>query len=274
MKRIGKRPMKPPTPPLPIVALSAYERNGEPFSLAPEYAAAVCRAGGLPVLFPPQCPGGLDFIRRCDALVLTGGGDISPDFYGAAADESIHAVHPDRDAAEIGLARAAIAQGLPLLGICRGMQILNVALGGTLHLDLPKTVGTYVPHRSNSHAPVAHSVEILAGSTLARILGKNQACISSWHHQAVAVLAPGLRASAQAADGVIEAVEMTENPDVLAVQWHPEHTCADDPAQQALFRWLVERARRGRARRSADKLRPSGSGGAARRGRRVEGKSG
>lgn len=243
--------MKPSAPLLPIVALSAYERNGEPFSLAPEYAAAVCRAGGLPVLFPPQCPGGLDFILRCDALVLTGGGDISPDFYGVAADESIHAVHPDRDAAEIALARAAIAQGLPLLGICRGMQILNVALGGTLHLDLPKTVGTHVPHRSSSLTPVAHSVEILAGSTLARILGKNQVSISSWHHQAVAVLAQALRVSARAVDGVIEAVEMPGNPDVLAVQWHPEHTCADDPAQQALFRWLVERARKRQAHRGA-----------------------
>lgn len=242
--------MKPSASSPPIVALSAYERNGEPFSLAPEYAGAVCRAGGLPVLFPPQCPGGLDFIQRCDALLLTGGGDISPDLYGAAADESTHAVHPDRDAAEIALARAAIAQGLPLLGICRGMQILNVALGGTLHLDLPTTVGTHVCHRSTSHTPVLHNVEILAGTTLARILQNNQVRISSWHHQGIAVLAPALRVSAQAADGVIEAVEIPENPDVLAVQWHPEHTYADDPAQQALFHWLVERARQGWARRS------------------------
>ncbi|MHB8210898.1 MAG: gamma-glutamyl-gamma-aminobutyrate hydrolase family protein [Acidithiobacillus sp.] len=237
-----------PSPAPPVIALSAYERNGEAFSLAPQYAAAVCQAGGLPILFPPQCPEARLILSRCDALVLTGGGDISPDFYGAPRDDSIHAVHPDRDASEIALAREAIARRIPVLGICRGLQIINVALGGDLLQDLPKSIGTRICHRNAEHNPVMHEVIVLADTLLGRIAGRDTLEISSWHHQAIANMAPALRINAIAEDGVIEAVDMPDNPDVFAVQWHPEHTAAGDPHQQALFDWLVQRAARRIAR--------------------------
>ncbi len=228
----------------PVIALSAYERNGEAYSLAPQYAAAVCQAGGLPVLFPPQCPEARTILSRCDALVLTGGGDISPNLYGAPCDDSIHAVHPDRDTSEIALAREAIAQRIPVLGICRGLQIMNVALGGDLLQDLPKTVGARICHRDAQHDPVMHKVIVLPGTLLEAIVEKDTLEISSWHHQAIANMAPSLRINAIAEDGVIEAVDMPGNPEVFAVQWHPEHTAAGDPHQQALFDWLVRRAAR------------------------------
>ena len=232
----------------PVIALSAYERNGEAFSLAPQYAAAVCQAGGLPVLFPPQCPEARVILSRCDALVLTGGGDISPDFYGAPCGNSTHAVHRDRDAAEIALAREAIARGIPVLGICRGLQIINVALGGDLLQDLPTSIGTRICHRNAEHDPVLHEVIVLPDTLLRGIVGQDTLEISSWHHQAIANMAPALRINAIAEDGVIEAVDMPDNPDVFAVQWHPEHTAAGDPHQQALFAWLVQRAARRVAR--------------------------
>ncbi|MHB1320673.1 MAG: gamma-glutamyl-gamma-aminobutyrate hydrolase family protein [Acidithiobacillus ferrivorans] len=232
----------------PVIALSAYERNGKAFSLAPQYAAAVCRAGGLPIVFLPQCPEARIILSRCDALVLTGGGDISPDFYGAACDDSNHAVHPDRDASEIALAREAIAQGIPVFGICRGLQIINVALGGDLLQDLPKSIGIRICHRNAEYNPIMHEVIVLADTLLGGIVGRDTLEISSWHHQAIANMAPALRINAIAEDGVIEAVDMPDNPDVFAVQWHPEHTAASDPHQQALFNWLVQRAVRRIAR--------------------------
>ena len=232
----------PPEP--PVIALSAYERNGEPFSLAPQYAAAVCQAGGLPVLFPPQCPEARIILSRCDALVLTGGGDISPEFYRATCDESVYMVHPDRDAAEIALAREAIARRIPVLGICRGLQIINVALGGDLLQDLPKNIGTRICHRNNDGDPIMHEVIVLPDTLLGSIVRRETLEISSWHHQAIANMAPSLRINAIAEDGVIEAVDMPDNPDIFAVQWHPEHTAAGDPHQQALFNWLVKRAER------------------------------
>ncbi|MBN6739400.1 gamma-glutamyl-gamma-aminobutyrate hydrolase family protein [Acidithiobacillus sp. MC6.1] len=237
---------RPPVP--PVIALSAYERNGEAFSLAPQYAAAVCQAGGLPILFSPQHPEAQLILSHCNALVLTGGGDISPDFYGAPCDDSIYAVHPDRDTAEIALVREAIAQGIPVFGICRGLQIINVALGGDLLQDLPKSIGTRICHRNAEYNPIMHEVIVLADTLLGRIAGRDTLEISSWHHQAIANMAPALRINAIAEDGVIEAVDMPDNPDVFAVQWHPEHTAAGDPHQQALFNWLVQRAARRIAR--------------------------
>ena len=250
--------MSDPQP--PVIALSAYEHNGKAFSLAPQYAAAVCRAGGLPIVFLPQCPEARIILSRCDALVLTGGGDISPDFYGAACDDSIHAVHPDRDAAEIALAQEAIARRIPMLGICRGLQIINVALGGDLLQDLPKSIGTRICHRNAEHNPIMHEVIVLPDTLLGGIVGQDTLEISSWHHQAIANMAPTLRINAIAGDGIIEAVDMPGNPDIFAVQWHPEHTAADDPHQQALFNWLVQRATRRIARATAhgETKRPSG----------------
>ena len=187
----------------------------------------VTEAGGVPVLLPPV-PGVATAIARLDALVLTGGGDVDPANYGAAAGPRTARVHPERDQAELELLAAALAAGLPVLGICRGMQLLNVARGGTLCQHLPAEAG----HTPTPGTFGSHQVRLAPGSQLASILrpgnGADPAglAVPTAHHQAIDRLGEGLVASAWAPDGVIEAVELPsgegQHPFTLAVQWHPE----------------------------------------------------
>jgi len=162
-------------------------------------------------------------------LVLTGGEDVAPDRYGAAPHPRLGDVDPVRDAAELALIAAARARRLPILAICRGIQILNVALGGTLYQDLDSERPGSVPHSAET---TRHAVHVEAGSLLERTLGTRSATVNSRHHQAIRDLAPGLRAVAWADDGVIEGAEPAEKnePWIVAVQWHPE-----DLTERALF---------------------------------------
>jgi putative glutamine amidotransferase len=141
-----------------------------------------------------------------------------------------------------------VESGLPTLGICRGLQLLNVALGGTLVEHLPDVVGESVPHRALPPGPVAHPVQIEPDSQLAHILQAGQVETASWHHQAPAQVAPPLKVTATAPDGTLEALEMPNHPWLIAVQWHPELTAAEDATQQRLFDTLVEMAGRARSR--------------------------
>jgi gamma-glutamyl-gamma-aminobutyrate hydrolase PuuD len=194
----------------------------EPADLLPTaYAAAIEQAGGVPVLLPPtdpqRAPAALDGV---DGLLLAGGADVAPERYGAARDPQTGPARTDRDEWEIALAVAALARDLPVLAVCRGMQVLNVALGGDLIQHLPDVVG------SDLHCPATgrhgrHAVEIAAGSALAAIVGR-RADIATYHHQAVRQLGAGLAPTAWAADGVVEAVELPGRSWVLGVQWHPE----------------------------------------------------
>jgi len=162
-------------------------------------------------------------------LVLTGGEDVAPDRYGAAPHPRLGDVDPVRDAAELALIAAARARRLPILAICRGIQILNVALGGTLYQDLDSERPGSVPHSAET---TRHAVHVEAGSLLERTIGTRSATVNSRHHQAIRDLAPGLRAVAWADDGVIEGAEPAEKngPWIVAVQWHPE-----DLTERALF---------------------------------------
>jgi len=188
-----------------------------------------------PVLLPPV-PGIAGVLDRLDGLVLSGGGDFDPAGYGAQRHPETSSVRPDRDAAELALLAAALERGLPVLGICRGMQVINVAMGGSLHQHVPDLVGHH------AHAPVpgsygAHPVRVAAGSGLARILGRTQVdAVPTHHHQALDRLGGGLTATAWSDDGIIEAVELDAPgcPFAVAVQWHPE--AGDD---LSLFRALV-----------------------------------
>jgi putative glutamine amidotransferase len=223
------------------------------------YADRVAEAGGIPVLLPPE-PGIDRALRRLDGLVLSGGGDIDPARYGAPCSPETRLVPEERDAAELAMFRAALSLGLPILGICRGIQVINVALGGTLHQHLPDVVG------HNGHSPVAarmgtHEVRIAAGSRLAAVLGLADSASSrasgssggssgesdglpslavpTHHHQAIDRLGGGLTATAWAADGTVEAVELDSCRCRfgMAVQWHPE---AD--GDLSLFRALASAA--------------------------------
>jgi len=236
----------------PLIGLSAYcERarwrawDMEAVLLPRRYADSVAAAGGIPVLLPPV-PGIEDALARLDGLLLSGGGDIDPAHYGVEAAPQTSTISESRDAAEFALIEEAMDRQLPVLGICRGMQVINVARGGTLHQHLPDVVG------HDGHAPVvgafgAHAVRIAPASRIGEILGVGgteaadvELTTPTHHHQAVDKLGSGLTATAWAQDGTIEAFELEDagsGPFLVAVQWHPE---ADDPR---LFRALVAAAR-------------------------------
>jgi putative glutamine amidotransferase len=212
----------------PLIGLSAYCEEARwgywrsPAVLLPaNYAEQVAAAGGVPVLLPPL-PGVAAAVDRLDGLLLTGGGDIDPDRYGAQLHPRTSRVNAPRDAAELEVLDAAMAAGLPVLGVCRGMQLVNVARGGTLCQHLPDDGGhTPVPGTFGSHP-----VRVAPGTRLAGILGANGdgVDVPTAHHQAIDRLGDGLVATAWAEDGVIEAVERTDTGGsfFVAVQWHPE----------------------------------------------------
>jgi putative glutamine amidotransferase len=229
----------------PVIGLSAYHEQARwgpweaPATLLPgSYAGQVAAAGGIPVLLPPL-PGVAGSVGRLDGLVLTGGGDIDPAAYGARPHPRTTRVDHQRDRAELELVTAALEAGLPVLGICRGLQVLNVARGGTLHQHVPDLPAPYLKaeHSPGPGRYGSHQVHIAPGSRLAGIFGTGgprgdpRLDVPTAHHQAIDKLGSGLTATAWADDGVIEAVEMAPGPGrhpfVLAVQWHPE--AGDDP---------------------------------------------
>jgi len=242
------------TGPRPLIGITTYppDRDGR-VELPQEYVHAVRRAGAEPVLVPPgtaEDPVDVEVVLgRLDGVVLAGGGDIDPDRYGGAGHETVYALRPERDRDELALVHALLDRRVPTLAICRGLQVLNVALGGSLHAHLPEVVpgpdGGGVLHRLEPEelrgraTPTPHVVEVEAGAALASVLGAERVEPMSWHHQAADRLGDGLRVVARAPDGVVEALALDGHPEVTAVQWHPELSAAVDPTQQALFDHLA-----------------------------------
>lgn len=238
-----------PTRTRPLIGLTAYRKQSGKtpvtfFALMPSYVEAVTAAGGVPVLIPL----GLDeatlrlLLAELDGLVLTGGGDIAGEHYASTHPDFIFDIDPDRDRVELFLAREAIAGDKPLLAICRGHQMLNVALGGSLYEDVMKWMPGAIRHDFFEVFPrnhQAHPVTLAPGSRLAQTLGQGEACVNSLHHQGIRDLAPGLVAAAHAPDGLIEGVEAPSHRFALGVQWHPENLIHDQPAMLSLFRGLV-----------------------------------
>lgn len=194
-----------------------------------DYVESVTRAGGEPVEVVPGAEAPEHILARVDALVLTGGGDVDPALYGEAPHPTFQAAEDGRDAYEIALARAAMAKGLPILAICRGMQVLNVAMGGTLIQDIPSQVPGALTHSvPEPRFAIAHEVWVSSGSRLATLLADHmedgETChVNSRHHQSVKQAAPGFEVTATAPDGVIEAMEQPGATFCVAVQWHPEN---------------------------------------------------
>lgn len=230
----------------PRVGLTTYPREptGERprFHLPTAFVDAVREAGGLALLLPPGETRPAELLDAVDALVLTGGGDVHPDFFGARLHAVQSPICTERDAFELALARFAVERGTPLLAICRGLQVLNVALGGDLHVHLPDVVGDAVAHRTPDDRPVRHGVRVAPDSELARLFATTELEVPSWHHQSVARLGTGLRAVAWAADGTVEGLEMIGRPSVRAVQWHPELERQGGSPQRRLFEALVDEA--------------------------------
>jgi putative glutamine amidotransferase len=209
---------------------------------ARKLAEAVYAAGGEPVVVHPHAPGGrvsddevADRLWYADAVLLPGGGDIASHWYGAPPHLSAYDVDDEQDAFDLAAARVALERRLPLLAICRGSQVVNVARGGDLVQHMADAGG--------NHRHVTHPIEVASDALLAGIIG-TAPTISCYHHQCVGRLGNGLRATAHAADGVVEAVELAGHDGwYVGVQWHPEDTAAEDAAQAALFGAFVTAAR-------------------------------
>jgi putative glutamine amidotransferase len=215
------------------------------------YTDGVLAAGATPIMLVPTDAELIDpLLDRIDGLVLTGGGDISPDQYGDSSNGNLVNVDEERDAFEIALARKALERRMPTFAICRGLQIVNVALGGTLIQDLPSETGAEGHDLIGEYAYLPHStVELEPGCRIAAILGDSLQGVNSLHHQAVGKLGDGLRVVGRAEDGTVEAIEHEDRDwPMVAVQWHPEFLrLREHGASQTLFEAFVEMAEKYRA---------------------------
>jgi putative glutamine amidotransferase len=245
----------------PLIGLTTFRNQSSAglsqISVTEAYVSALVGAGAAPLLIPLGLPQTIlqTIFSRLDGILFTGGGDVHPGQYHGQDHPLVDEVDPDRDRIEIQLIQDAIRSDLPFLGICRGLQVVNVALGGTLFEDiLDQRPGSqrhqFWPERPRNH--LAHPVEIEPASRLAVILGVDHPKVNSFHHQGIRDLAPVLQASAYAPDGLIEAVELPDHPFGLAVQWHPEWLVTDDDAMRRLFKELVHAAQQSPVSQTAD----------------------
>ncbi|MGH7856031.1 MAG: gamma-glutamyl-gamma-aminobutyrate hydrolase family protein [Candidatus Binatia bacterium] len=231
----------------PLIGVSSYPRtkvaSRDFFPIPSAYVDAICGAGAAVVVLPPGDGTAETLLDRLDGIVLSGGGDVSPERYAGARHETMYGISEERDAFEMELTLAALGRPeLPMLCICRGMQVLNVVLGGTLHAHIPDLGEAMLRHRTPERMPARHPAEVKPDSRLANILGSSEVEVCSWHHQAIHEIGRELRPVAWAADGVIEAVEHETHPFCVGVQWHPEMQL-EDAAQRRLFRAFVDRCR-------------------------------
>jgi putative glutamine amidotransferase len=245
----------------PLIAASTHWYLGPAFpgeeawvlnAQCTSYAEALDRAGAAPMWIPVSISdeAALRLLHAADGLLLPGGiADVAPRRYGKEPLPGLSATDVDADRVEILLAREAVARPMPVLAICRGMQVLNVALGGTLHQDLSRLPGI-LKHRHESSKPsVCHRIRLEPGSRIAAIAGQTEWWVNSYHHQAVDAIAPGLRATARASDGIAEALELEaeagreEDSFLMAVQFHAEEMAEFDPAVRRLFEAFVDAAR-------------------------------
>ena len=238
----------------PIIGITTYGRFEKDlanpyyehhFSLPTLYIDAVRRAGGLPFLIPPGESAWEEVLAVVDGVLITGGADINPELYGGdGSHPKLTRLDHERDEMELSLVRHLVdVTPAPTLCICRGMQVLNVALGGSLYEHVADVHPEDV-HRGPDGGWTVQPVEVVPSSLLAEVMGATQVATYSGHHQGVKTLAAGLKISASASDGIVEAIEHPSLPWMIGVQWHPEITAAEDPTQQRLFDELVAEAAR------------------------------
>ena len=239
-----------PTPIIGITTRKDFTAAGLQVVMVQQaYTQAILEAGGTPVLIPSDLPAESwhELYKRLDGVLFTGGGDIAVEHFNGQEHPKVGGVDEARDLIELELARLAATDGKPFLGICRGLQVANVALGGSLYTDIPDQVPGSLKHdwqdpevyKERTH--LVHPVRVEPGSRLGEILGRAVVDVNSLHHQGIKDLAPGLKAVAYAPDGIVEAVELPGHPFGVAVQWHPEWL-TDQAAMRRLFKSFVEAA--------------------------------
>ena len=228
------------------ITKSVHPPHTEMYMIGRKYVDAVEQAGGVPLIVPHNL--GEDSLHlllgRLDGLLLSGGGDIDPAIYGEEPHPDVDGISADRDRVELALARWAVDQSKPLLAICRGIQVLNVSLGGTLVQDIPSQVAGALQHhfeeKTTPRGYLAHPVSIEPGSLLSAVIQSDAASVNSWHHQSLKQVAQPLRVVAESPDGIIEAVEIPGQRFVLGVQWHPEWLFETQPEALRLFTALEQ----------------------------------
>jgi putative glutamine amidotransferase len=230
------------------ITIGYARQEDELFALRDDYVRAVEDGGGLPLVFAPgreeDAPALLDHVS---GLVLSGGADVDPRLYGEQPHPRLGRVIAERDAFELALCREALDRGLPILAICRGQQVLNVATGGTLVQDIPSEVSGAHDHDPETERwATTHQVTIVAGTRLRAILGADTVAVNSFHHQAVRDPGRGVVISARSEDGVVEGIEIPEQPFVVGVQWHPEAFWDHGRRFQPLFEALAGASARAR----------------------------
>jgi putative glutamine amidotransferase len=232
--------------PAPIIGVTTYSRNeGGQFHVPCAYLDALRTAGAVPIALTPGESDLDSLLTVLDGLLLSGGGDIEPALYDGEPHHTVYAVDPERDEFELSLAQQCLNLHLPVLGVCRGLQILNVVCGGSLVLHIPDQYGDEVLHRTeHPRQPVEHPVQVNTDSRLAEIFQETHVNVVSWHHQSIQTLAEGWLGVAYAPDGVMEAIEHCSHPWAIAVQWHPELSATTCQHQQQLFASLVSAARK------------------------------
>jgi putative glutamine amidotransferase len=222
-----------------------------------DYVESVAEAGGMPVVLPPSLSlrAAEALLDSVDGLLLSGGPDLEPGYYGEVPIPELGTTIPEWDALEMALLRLALERGVPVFGICRGMQMLNVALGGTLYQDVPSQLGADVLNhwQTTPKCQVTHEVEVLEDSCLAEITDRQSVEVNSYHHQGIKGLADALTVAARSADGMIEALESRDFSDrwLVGVQWHPEGMRDTDPGHRNLFEAHVCAAERHALRKAA-----------------------
>ncbi|WEG12593.1 gamma-glutamyl-gamma-aminobutyrate hydrolase family protein [Pullulanibacillus sp. KACC 23026] len=210
------------------------------------YIQSVVKAGGVPYMIPLVYDEEVikHQVENLDGLVLSGGQDVSPVFYNEEPLQKLGGIFPERDQFDMLLIRQMLAQKKPVFAICRGIQILNVAFGGSLHQDLSYVDGCYIKHNQYSSPSLAtHTITIEPQSQLSNILGETSR-VNSFHHQALKDIAPGFKVTAKAADGIVEAIEYVGDSYILGVQWHPEMMAATNSSMLTLFENLVAEAKK------------------------------
>lgn len=231
----------------PLIGITTNQSTnsyGQPTILLQQsYVRAVMEAGGVPVLIPSLiAEDGWDAIySRLDGILFSGGGDIALEHFVGDPHPRIDDVEPERDSVELKMVQAAVSDGKPFLGICRGCQVVNVALGGTLYTHIPDQMPNALDHSypGNMRTVLVHEVKIEEGTRVAEIYGEPIIKVNSLHHQGLKDIAPMLRVAGHAPDGLVEAIELPDHPFAVAVQWHPEWL-RDQESTRNLFRKFVE----------------------------------